>query len=158
MAEALKEFFSPSLVRRLAADVRRVHPQFPEKAFVRRATAGLEELELLERARHLKSALVETLPPSYPEAIAILVRSLGPEHTTDELLGVGMAPFFYMPHVLFVAEHGLEHFDLSMRAQYELTKRFSAESSIRAYIERDPERAFSFLEKWTRDENAHVRR
>jgi 3-methyladenine DNA glycosylase AlkC len=158
MPEALKEFFSPSLVRRLAADVRRVHPQFPEKAFVRRATAGLEELELLERARHIKSALVEALPPWYPEAMAILVRSLGPEHTTDELLGVGMAPFFYMPHVLFVAEHGLDDFDVSLDAQYELTKRFSAESSIRAYIARDPERTFERFERWVRDPNPHVRR
>jgi hypothetical protein len=45
-----------------------------------------------------------------------------------------------LPHTLFVAERGLEHFDLSMRAQYELTKRFSAEISIRPYIVRDPER------------------
>ena len=42
-----------------------------------------------------------------------------------------MAPFFYLPYTLFVAERGLEHFDLAMRAQNELTKRFSAESSIR---------------------------
>jgi 3-methyladenine DNA glycosylase AlkC len=69
-----------------------------------------------------------------------------------------MAPFFYLPHVLFVAERGLDHFDLSMRAQYELTKRFSAESSIRPYIARDPERTFAVLRGWTSDANAHVRR
>jgi 3-methyladenine DNA glycosylase AlkC len=69
-----------------------------------------------------------------------------------------MAPFFYLPHTLFVAEHGLEHFDLSMQAQYELTKRFSAEGSIRPYITRDPERAMAFLQAWTADKNPHVRR
>ena len=70
------------------------------------------------------------------EALGILLRSLGPEHASDELLGVGMAPFFYLPHVLFVAERGLEHFDLSMHAQYELTKRFSVLSmSTQATIE-----------------------
>src|SRR5687767_6701580 len=69
-----------------------------------------------------------------------------------------MAPFFYLPHVLFVAEHGLDHFDVSMRAQYELTKRFSAESSIRPYIARDPERVFATLRTWTTDKNPHVRR
>ena len=158
MAAELKTFFSPALVRRLASDVARVEPSFPSRAFIARATSGLDELELLDRGKHIMRALAFCLPESYPKAVGILLRSLGPEHATDELLGVGMAPFFYLPHVFFVAEHGLEHFDLSMRAQYELTKRFSAESSIRAYIERDPERAFSFLEKWTRDENAHVRR
>lgn len=88
----------------------------------------------------------------------MLIRSLGPEHGTDELQGLGMAPFFYMPHVIFVAERGLEHFDLSMRAQHELTRRFSAESSIRAYVARDPERTFRHLRRWAKDPNAHVRR
>ena len=27
------------------------------------------------------------------------------------LIGVGMAPFFYLPHILFVAERGLDHFE-----------------------------------------------
>ncbi|MFZ5469806.1 MAG: DNA alkylation repair protein [Myxococcota bacterium] len=60
--------------------------------------------------------------------------------------------------MLFVAERGLDHFDLSMRAQYELTKRFSAEGSIRPYIAQDPERTFAVLRKWASDDNAHVRR
>jgi 3-methyladenine DNA glycosylase AlkC len=69
-----------------------------------------------------------------------------------------MAPFFYLPHLLFVAQHGLEHFDISMRAQYELTKRFSAESSIRPFIAKYPDRTFRVLHGWTADTNAHVRR
>ena len=142
----------------MASDIARVHPQFPERAFVARATRGLQDLELLDRARHIASALAASLPPSYPDAIDILIRALGPEHATDELIGVGMAPFYYMPHVLFVAERGLDHFDLSMQAQYELTKRFSAESSIRSFIDRDPERVFAVFRKWVRDANPHVRR
>jgi len=158
MAEALKTFFSPALVERLAADIVRVHPGFPERAFVERASSGLAALELLDRGKHIARALQEHLPEAYPDAIAVLLRSLGPEHATDELVGVGMAPFFYLPHVLFVAERGLDHFELSMQAQYELTKRFSAEACIRAYIAKDPERTFAVLRAWTRDENAHVRR
>jgi 3-methyladenine DNA glycosylase AlkC len=158
MADALKTFFSAALVRRLAADIARVHSAFPDKAFVGQATSGLEELELVDRGKHIARALATHLPPSYPDAIAVLLRSLGPEHTSDELVGAGMAPFFYLPHVLFVAERGLDHFELSMRAQYELTKRFSAESSIRPYIASDPERTLSVLEGWTRDPNPHVRR
>jgi 3-methyladenine DNA glycosylase AlkC len=158
MADALKTFFSSSLVRRLAADLARAHPDFPVRSFVRDAGNGLEALELLDRGRHIARVLGAYLPQSYPEAIDVLLRSLGPAHATDELVGAGMAPFFYLPHTLYVAERGLDHFDLSMQAQYELTKRFSAESSIRPYIARDPERVFAVLRKWTRDENAHVRR
>jgi 3-methyladenine DNA glycosylase AlkC len=158
MAEPLKTFFSPALVRRLAADIARVESAFPSRAFVKQATAGLEDLELLDRGKHIAAALAQHLPPEYPDAIDVLLRSLGPEHAADELVGVGMAPFFYLPHVLFVAQHGLDHFELSMRAQYELTKRFSAESSIRPYIAKEPERTVAVLCRWARDENAHVRR
>src|SRR5687767_1640304 len=145
MAYSLKTFFSPSLVRRLAADVARAQPGFPVARFVKDACAGLDALELLDRGRHISRMLAVHLPKAYPEAIDVLLRSLGPEHATDELVGAGMAPFFYYPHTLFVAESGLGHFDLSMQAQVELTKRFSAEDSIRQYIAADPERSYAFL-------------
>jgi 3-methyladenine DNA glycosylase AlkC len=135
-----------------------VHAGFPVRSFTNDACRGLGALELLDRGRHIANALGTHLPPSYPEAIGILLRSLGPEHASDELIGVGMAPFFYLPHTLFVAERGLDHFELSMQAQYELTKRFSAEGSIRPYIARDPERTFVFLQTWAADKNPHVRR
>jgi 3-methyladenine DNA glycosylase AlkC len=158
MAEPLKKFFSPALVRRLAGDVERAYPKFPSRSFIAAATTGLDELELLDRGKHIATALAKHLPAAYPDAIDVLLRSLGPEHASDELVGGGMAPFFYLPHVLFVAERGLGHFDLSMRAQYELTKRFTAEASIRPYIAQDPERTLAVLRGWANDDNPHVRR
>ena len=154
----LKSFFSPALIRRLAADVARAHPAFPVRRFVQDACAGLDELELLDRGRNIAVALAKHLPPAYPDAIDVLLRSLGSEHATDELVGAGMAPFFYLPHVQFVAERGLDHFELSMQAQHQLTRRFSAESSIRPYIAAEPERTIAVLREWARDTNAHVRR
>jgi 3-methyladenine DNA glycosylase AlkC len=158
VGDPLKTFFSRSLVRRLAADIAQVHPSFPVNPFVADASKGLEALELLDRGRHIARALARHLPESYPDAVAVLVKSLGPEHASDELLGVGMAPFFYLPHTMLVAERGLDHFDVSMHAQYELTKRFSAEASIRPYIAKHPERTFETLRTWARDPNPHVRR
>jgi len=158
VAEPLKTFFSASLVRRLAADLARVDPSFPARRFITDACAGLDGLELLDRGRHIARALVKHLPRDYPQAVDVLLRSLGPEHTSDELLGVGMAPFYYLPHTIFVAERGLDDFDVSMQAQYELTKRFSAESSIRPYIGRYPERTLERLRAWAADANPHVRR
>lgn len=154
----LKSFFSPALVRRLSADLARAYPGFPARAFVKDACAGLQGLELLDRARHIAAALAKHLPRAYPDAVTVLLDSLGPEQATDELMGVGMAPFFYLPHVIFVAERGLDHFDLSMRAQYALTKRFSAEFSMRPFISKYPERTFALLRRWASDANPHVRR
>jgi 3-methyladenine DNA glycosylase AlkC len=158
LAEPLKTFFSPALVRRLAADIARVEPSFAAHVFARRASAGLASLELLDRARSIADALADHLPQDYGRAVEILLRSLGPEHEGDELIGAGMEPFYYLPHTLFVVARGLDHFDLSMRAQYQLTKRFSAEGSIRAFIAREPERTLGVLRGWARDPNAHVRR
>ncbi len=69
-----------------------------------------------------------------------------------------MAAFLYMPHLFFVAQHGLDHFEESMRAQHALTQLFTAEYSIRAYLDRHPERTLALLREWTRDPSEHVRR
>lgn len=158
MAGELKAFFSPALVRRMANEIAAVHRAFPKDAFVRDATRGLERHELKGRAQHIASALKQHLPQDYPRALDVLVRSLGPEFESEETLGHGMAPFFYLPHTMFVAEHGLEHFELSMKAQHELTRRCSCEFSVRAYLERWPDETLAVLKRWTRDPNAHVRR
>jgi hypothetical protein len=102
MAEPLKTFFSPALAARLADTLTAAWAPFDRDGFLRTATAGLEERELLERARHLMETMRRFLPAAYPEALAVLLASLGPEHASDELLGAGMAPFFYLPHTLYV--------------------------------------------------------
>ena len=149
VAGTLKQFFSPALVGRLADDVARVYPKFDWRAFVSEACKGLAALELLDCGKHISRALAQHLPSDYPRAIEVLLASLGPNRQR-RAVGVGIAPFFYLPHTLFVAEHGLDHFDVSMSAQYELTKRFSAEGSIRPYIAAHPERTFAVLRRGRR--------
>jgi 3-methyladenine DNA glycosylase AlkC len=156
MAEPLKNSFGEPAARRLAAMLRAAHPAFPERAFLKEACAGLEGLELVGRARHLAQALRRALPGDYEQAVEIVLASLGPE--LDRTEGFGMAVFLYLPFVIFVAENGLGHFEASMKAQYELTKRFSAEFSIRAFLAHDPERTLARLEQWAADPNVHVRR
>jgi 3-methyladenine DNA glycosylase AlkC len=71
-----------------------------------------------------------------------------------------------LPHVSFVALYGLnaaengdrDPFEISMRAQYEFTRRFSSEFSMRPFLIRYPERTLARLLEWTRDSDYHVRR
>lgn len=158
VAEPLKAFFSPELVADIADSIVTVHPAFPAKQFVRDATRGLDALELLARARLIAEALHAHLPQRYVDAVAILVRSLRAEHASDELEGAGMAPFFYLPHTMFVATHGLDDFDASMHAQHEITRRFTCEFSIRAFLERHPDATLRVMRDWAVDPNPHVRR
>ena len=69
-----------------------------------------------------------------------------------------MDTFRYLPHVFFVSDHGLDQFEAAMTAQYELTKRFTAEFSIRAFIVHHPQATMERLHAWAHDPNVHVRR
>ena len=160
----LKHLLGSEAVDCLAHNILLVHPQFDEESFRRVALEGLEPLGILERGQHLARALRQCLPDKYATAIEILLASLTPPLIrTDDL---GLAVFFYLPHVCFVAEYGLdprgngEHdpFETSMQAQYELTKRFSAEFSIRPFLIQQQEITLSRLLEWTSDPDPHVRR
>lgn len=156
MAEPLKNAFGPEVAERLADMIGAVEPGFDRSRFLSVALQDYEALELTARARRLSEALAAVLPEDRESAIEILVRSLGPELEEPEL--TGMDSFLYLPLVFFVADHGLESFETSMRAQYELTRRFTAEFSIRAYLEHHPERTLERLREWAADPNVHVRR
>ena len=156
LAEPLKNLYGPEIPRQIAAMVTGVRPAFPAQAFLRQALDGYEDLELTQRGWQIADALAATLPPDYPEAISVLMDSLGPPLERDTL--EGMATFIYMPHVFFVARYGAEHFEESMAAQYELTQRFTAEFSIRTFIERSPDATLARLREWATDDSAHVRR
>lgn len=148
----------------LAHNVRRVHPGFDAEGFRRTAMEGLAALGILQRGVHLARALRRHLPSEYSDAIAILMHSLTPPLTGTE--DHGLAVFFYLPHVSFVAEYGLDPahnggrdpFEVSMAAQYEITRRFSAEFCIRPYLVKWPGRTLERLMEWTRDPDPHVRR
>ncbi|MGH8436765.1 MAG: DNA alkylation repair protein, partial [Pseudomonas sp.] len=72
--------------------------------------------------------------------------------------GNGMAPFLYLPHVCYVMEYGVDHLETSLDLQYELTKRFSAEYSIRVFLDRYPQETLARLREWAHDPDVHVRR
>ena len=156
MAESLKSQYGPEVPTRIASMIARVHPAFPERAFLRDALDGYEALELMPRGRHIARALRTHLPQDVPAALDILLASIEPPRRETE--GSGLAPFLYLPHTVYVAEYALDHFDHAMRAQHALTQRFTAEFSIRPFIEKYPERTLALLRSWTRDPSPHVRR
>lgn len=141
---------------RIAAMVSRAWHAFDQEAFLKEALDGYASLELMPRGRWIAQALHRHLPQDYEAALAVLMDSIGPK--LDRTQDLGMTSFFYLPHTYFVATYGLEHFELSMRAQYELTQRFTAEFSIRPFLERYPQATLLRLKDWARDPNPHVRR
>ena len=156
MAEPLKHQFGPAVPLTIARMISAVFPVFADQAFIRSALQGYEALELMPRGRAIARALRQYLPDDYPQAAEILLASL--DHRPRNNPGQAMASFLFLPHVLFVAEYGLEHFEVSMRAQYVLTKLFTAEFSIRRFLERHQEATLARLREWASDPSADVRR
>jgi len=91
------------------------------------------------------------LPKPFSKA-APLLRSTMPDGQT------GIDALRFLPHSCFVQKYGLEDFEAAMEFQYELTKRFTAEFCIRAFLERFPEPTYARLRDWAADDNPHVRR
>jgi 3-methyladenine DNA glycosylase AlkC len=142
----------------LAHNLKLAHPSFDSAKFHRLAKEGIEPLGILDRGHHLAAVMRKTLPTDYKKAIRVIVKSLTPPQTETDSLG--LAVFFYLPHVFFVSDHGLEpdDFETSMQAQYELTRRFSAEFSIRPFLIRYQDKTLEKLQQWMHDPCPHVRR
>ena len=148
----------------LAHNIGLVHPSFDAQAFKELALTNIAPLSFMDRSAHIAAALKTTLPPKFSDATEILINTLTPPNVHTERLGLSV--FFYLPHTRFIAEYGrdAQHnggedpFDTAMRAQYELTRRFTAEFSIRPFLMHDFERTLNQLNRWLNDPDPHVRR
>ncbi|MCT4624507.1 MAG: DNA alkylation repair protein [Schleiferiaceae bacterium] len=152
----LKEVLNETAIRQIGHNLNFIDGRFDQRAFVEKALKSLEPLSITQRGKQIAMVMAEFLPQAYPEAIDVILKSLTPPLKETE--GNGLAPMFYWPHCYYIAEFGLNHFDLSMQAQYELTQRFTCEFSIRPFINKHQDKTLDQLKVWMKDDNPHVRR
>lgn len=160
----LKNVLGSEAVKCLANNISYAYPEFKIRDFQKTVLDNLEALEFMDRGVHIASVLRRYLPDKYEKAIEIILASLTSPNTETE--GLGLAVLFYHPHGCFVSEYGLDKihndgddpFDVSMRAQYELTKRNTSEFSMRPFLIYEQKRTLSILKEWTKDPDPHVRR
>src|SRR5574340_1604695 len=100
MAEPLKNHFGADVPRTIARMIAAVFPAFDAKAFVRSALDGYAQLGLMPRGRKIAQTLRRYLPDDYTMAVEILLTSL--DQRVARTAGQGMAPFLFLPHLLFV--------------------------------------------------------
>jgi len=156
MAEPLIAQYGHDVPQAIARMVKAVYPRFDVDAFLYDTLSGYEALALMPRGKHMARALQRHLPAEYSDALSILLASASQPHGRDP--GLSLASFLFLPHTMFVAEFGLEHFELSMQAQHALTQRFTAEFSIRPFLENHTDATLERLMDWTNDPSEHVRR
>lgn len=146
---AFKDNIGRATVERLADAFRGAHPEFPRDAFVERATAGLDALELKARVDHVAAALVDALPGDFSVAAPIVSRAIGP---TD----YGMWEVW--PVTMWVALAGIDDPDRALPLLAELTSHASAEFAIRPFIDAHLDRVSAELSQWVEHPDEHVRR
>lgn len=144
-----KDRISAEAVAGLAADLRAVLPSFPERPFVRQATAGLEELELKARVRQVADALSPALPPDFLEAASVVDRAMARPSFDGWIV---------FPVNDWVARYGIEHPDTALPLLGRLTSRWTAEYAIRPFIEAHRGRTFAEFGLWIESEDEHRRR
>lgn len=148
----------------LAHNLLQVYPAFDAERFQHRVLTDLAPLGLMARAGHFAAALKATLPAPFSRAVALLLSTLTPPNQATERLGLSV--FFYLPHTRFVADYGRDAaynegedpFATAMQAQHALTRRFTAEYSIRPFLCHDFDRTLAQLMAWRHDPDPHVRR
>ncbi len=153
--KAFKDWFDAEAAARLGHQVAGVWPEFDEAAFCRRALAGAEGKEFHGRVAAFSDALRAGLPESVPEALGVLTASLPAVLPDTEAVTDG---WLQWPLGHFIAEHGVPHFEESMGAMLELTRRFSSEFAVRPFLEAYPEETLARLGEWVGHPCAHVRR
>lgn len=152
MAEPLKNLIHPGLVTDMAENLAKQDKDFDRERFLSSALAGLEDLELMQRAMLVRDALIDTLPGEFPAAATLLGAAL-PDGEEDGIRGWALLPVNQ-----FVAMKGLDHFDISLALLKKLTPHFTAEFGIRTFIHADQDRALATISGWISDDNPHVRR
>lgn len=155
MAEPLKAIFSLPLMQNFAADVQKAWSPFSIQNFVNQIfTPEWESLELKQRIRHISHTMRAHLPPEYPEALSVVLKTT--QRYLDEQ-GEKMAfEHLFLPD--FVEVHGLEHPEISLNALETITRWISAEFAIRPFLLRYPEQTQAQMLAWSEHQSPMVRR
>ncbi|SFM19588.1 3-methyladenine DNA glycosylase AlkC [Gracilibacillus orientalis] len=148
MSTPLKDMYSSEFFERFTAKVKSHYPLFDKTRFIETIfDENWKGLELKQRMRHISIAIFETFPPSYEEAVQLLM-NMAPQCRGFEYL--------FFPD--FVERYGIEYWDTSMTALEEFTKYSSSEFAVRPFIIKNPSKMMEQMLDWSRHEDEHVRR
>ena len=152
----LKLWFDKELAVLLSDKIKTVSLNFEEAAFIKNIDQKVDQLELKDRVETIADELYNALNHNYEYGISILSQIFGPENDKE----TGMFTDFYwiMPIAKYVEKYGLDHFDLSMSAIEEITKRNTGEYTIRPFFTSHYEQTLSQMKAWSIHPNRHVRR
>lgn len=150
------DYFGANLAKILADKICIVHKDFDGSNFIETIRLNVQEKSLIQRVELIADQLQEFLPADYKKAVKIITGIMGPENPNET--GMFREYYWLMPVGKFIEKYGLEHFNLSIKAIEELTKRNTGEYAIRPYIRKFPAATLQQMKAWARSDNFHLRR
>ena len=152
----IKYYFDEELAVLLVEKIKEKFPSFNEDEFIKKISLSVDELELKARVEVFADSLHELLPKDYKNSVSILLKILGPENKKET--GMFSEGYWLMPIAFFVEKYGIDDFDTSINAIYEITKRHTGEYAVRPFLVKYSKKMLSVMKKWSKDKNVHVRR
>ncbi|WP_306368800.1 DNA alkylation repair protein [Nocardiopsis sp. CC223A] len=153
---SLKRHVGGEAARVLGTAVRERLPEFDVEGYAAEVAARVGPLELKDRVMVMAEGLRARLPAAYPEAVAVLVDSLG----EDLVDGAGMYAqgFHLMAVARFVEEYGVSHPEASLPALVAITRRHTSEFAVRPFLVHHREAALKLMHACAVDPDPNVRR
>ena len=168
MAEPFKNLINRQTVENAGKHLTRVWPKFDRARFEKLACDGLDRLELKARAMQIADACAQTLPQDFAHACDVIEMALAPEVPLDaegeplsqdaEDRDRGLSGIIVWSLGEYVVLRGMDDVSRALECLHALTRRASAEFSIRPFIQRHSETTLRTLAQWARDPSPHVRR
>jgi 3-methyladenine DNA glycosylase AlkC len=152
----MKDYYNIDCAKLLSQKIKTVYPDFQEKAFIKYIDKNASDKELFERMDVFVDAFELYLPDNYEQNIKIFENILGPELKQET--GMFSEGWWLWPIGRYVERHGIENIKFSLKFIKELTKRFTGEYAIRPLLANKPKETIKMVEKWSKDENVHIRR
>ena len=135
------------------------YQKFNSKQFIEDILTPFPTLGLKERVSHISNMLKKHLPEDYKTAVEILLDCL-PDEIITKIEDDNFWDFIFSPFSNFVAKNWCKqkYLEFSLDAIENMTTRFSAEDSIRDFINRFEGQTLKRILKWSKAKNYHLRR
>ncbi|GHT42740.1 DNA alkylation repair protein [Planctomycetales bacterium] len=152
----VKDYYNADCAKLLSTKIKTVFADFDEKAFIKYVDKNVSDKEFSARMDVFADAFELYLPENYENSVKIFEQILGEELKQET--GMFSEGWWLWPVGRYVERHGIKSVKISLDFIKELTKRFTGEFAIRPLLVNKPKETMQTMEKWSKDENVHIRR
>lgn len=153
---SITEKFGGNLAELLSDKILMVYKDFNKQDFISTIEQNCIGKTYTQRVELLADELHSYLPSNYEKAVNILLSILEEENPNET--GMFTKYYWILPIGKFVEKYGLEHYEISINAIEEITKRNTGEYAVRPYIRKYTDKTIKQMKMWARSDNFHLRR